>query len=182
VQFIIKNLPNEIPLASPHPIDLQWWGDASTSFGIGITVGRHWAVWKWAPGFRVGPHQDYDIGWAEAVAIELGLRLAISLNFLSSSSTAGHTFLVRSDNARVVFVTNKGRSRSRKTNKILKHIYLLQAQHRIRLKSVHVKSRDNISDALSRGAVKEFLTGFPSVNIQTSIPLPDHLANKLTLW
>jgi hypothetical protein len=168
-----------MPLASQQPLDLQWWGDASTSFGIGITLGCHWAVWRWAPGFKVGPRQDFDIGWAEAVAVELGLRLAISLNFLSTHCMAGHTFLVRSDNAGIVFVTNKGRSRSRETNRILKHVYLLQAQHRIRLKSKHVTSHDNISDALSRGAIKDFLTGFPSVNIQISVPLPDHLADKL---
>jgi hypothetical protein len=179
VQFIIKNLPNEIPLAPQQPLDLQWWGNASTSFGIGIALGCHWAVWKWAPGFKVGPRQEFDIGWAEAIAVELGLRLAISLNFLSRSCMAGHTFLVRSDNAGVVVVTNKGRSRSRETNKILKHIYLLQAQHQIRLKTVHVTSRENISDALSRGAIAEFLTGFPSVNSQVSIPLPDHLLDKL---
>ena len=131
VQFIIKNLPNEMPLASPQPIDLQWWGDASMSFGIGIAIGCYWAVWKWAPGFKVGPRQDYDIGWAEAVAIELGLCLAISIDFLSKGKVKGHTFLVRSDNSGIVSVTNKGQSRSRETNRILKHIYLLQAQHQI---------------------------------------------------
>jgi hypothetical protein len=179
IQFVVKSLPNEMPLASRQPVDLQWWGDASTSFGIGIAVGRYWAVWKWAPGFRVGPHQEFNIGWAEAVAVELGLHLVISQHFLSDHCIAGHTFLVRSDNAGVVFVTNKGRSRSHETNKILKYVYQLQAQHRVRLKSVHVASRDNISDALLRGAIKEFLTGFPSVDTQISIPLPDHLADKL---
>ena len=179
IQFIIKSLPNEMPLASQQPVDLQWWGDASTSFSIGIAVGHYWAVWKWAPGFKVGPRQVFNIGWAEAVAIEIGLRLVISLHFLSDHCVAGHSFLVRSDNAGVVFVTNKGRSRSRETNKILKHIYQLQACHRIRLKSMHVASRNNISDALSRGKIKEFLTGFPSVDTQISLPLPTNLADKL---
>jgi hypothetical protein len=182
VLFLVRSLPNEIPLAPSQPLDLQWWGDASTSFGIGIAIGCYWAVWKWAPNFKVGPRQEYDIGWAEAVAVELGLRLAFSLDLISSASQRGFTFLVRSDNAGVVSVTNKGRSRSRETNKILKHIYLLQAQHQIRLKSVHVTSRENISDALSRGAIKEFLTGFPGVNIQASVPLPSHLADKLISW
>ncbi|KIM89605.1 hypothetical protein PILCRDRAFT_60330 [Piloderma croceum F 1598] len=179
VQFILKSLPNEMPLAPAQLVDLQWWGDASTSFGIGVVVGSHWAVWKWAPSFRVGPRQAFDIGWAEAVAVELGLRIMISLNFLSTSCIAGHTFLVRSDNAGIVCVTNKGQSRNLETNKILKHIYSLQAKQRIRLKSVHVTSRDNISDALSRGAIQEFLAGFPAVNIRVSPPLPDHLADKL---
>ena len=179
VRFLVRSLPNEIPLASPEPIDLQWWGDASTSFGVGIALGSHWAVWKWAPGFIVGPRQTHDIGWAEAVAVELGLRLAIDLNLFSIPNRQGCNFLVRSDNAGIVAVTNKGRSRNRETNKILKHVYLLQAQHRIRLKTMHVTSCDNISDALSRGAINEFLTGFPSVNIHTSISLPDHLSDKL---
>jgi len=182
VQFLIKHLPNKIPLAPSTPVDIQWWGDASTSFGIGIALSSYWAVWKWAPGFKVGPHQNFDIGWAEAVAIELGLRLALELGLLSSAGQRGHTFLVRSDNAGIVSVTNKGRSRSRETNMILKHVYLLQAEHQIRLKSVYVTSRENISDALSRGAVDEFLKGFPCVNTQASISLPSHLADKLISW
>jgi hypothetical protein len=171
-----------MPLAPPQPIDLQWWGDASTLFGIGIAIGSHWAVWKWAPGFRGSPLQDFDIGWAEAVAVELGLHLAIDLGLFTSTNQLGCTFLVHSDNTGIVSVTNKGRSRGRETNKILKHVYLLQAQHHIHLKSVHVMSRDNISDALSCGAIDEFLTGFPSINIQASIPLPSHLSDKLVLW
>jgi len=95
-------------------------------FGVGIALGCHWAVWKWAPGFKIGPLQDYNIGWAEVVAIELSLHLALDLGLLGNPSKCGHTFLVHLDNARVVSVTNKGRSCSHKTNKILKHMYLLQ--------------------------------------------------------
>ena len=182
VYFLIKHLSNETPLAPPTPVDIQWWGDASSFFGIGISLSHYWAVWKWAPGFKVGPRQDFDIGWAEAVAIELGLRLALELGLLGIANQRGHSFLVRSDNAGVVVVTNKGRSRSRETNKILKHIYLLQAEQQIRLKSVHVTSRENISDALSRGAIDEFLKGFPDVNTQASISLPSHLSDKLISW
>jgi len=178
----MRILPNQIPLVPAQPTDIQWWGNTSTSFGVGITLGCHWAVWKWALGFKIGPLQDYDIGWAEAVAIELGLCLALDLGLLGKPSQCGHTFLVCSDNAGVVWVTNKGRLRSRETNKILKHVYLLQAQHQICLRSIHVSSHNNISDALSCGAVKEFLTGFPNINIQATIPLPSHLADKLISW
>lgn len=179
VQFIIRSLPNEIPLASPEPINLQWWGDASMSFGVGIALGSYWAVWKWAPGFVVGPQQAYDIGWAEAVMVEFGLHLSIDLNLFSITNCQGGSFLVHSDNAGIIAVANKGRSRSHETNKILKHIYLLQAQHHIQLKTTHVTSHDDISDGLSHGAIDKFLTSFPSVNIHTSILLPDHLSDKL---
>jgi hypothetical protein len=70
---------------SPSPpdlIDLDWWGDASLSFGIGVVVNGHWAVWKWAPGFVVGPGKQSDIGWAEAMAVELGFCLALHLNLI----------------------------------------------------------------------------------------------------
>lgn len=182
VLFLLQNLLNSRPLRSPHPVDLQWWGNASTSFGIGIAIGRFWAVWRWAPGFEVGPKRTFDIGWAEAVAIELGLRLALNLGLIVSARDRGKSFLVRSDNSGVVYVTNSGRSHSRKTNKILKHVYLLQAKNTIRLSTTYVSTRVNISDALSRGDVAAFLRGFPSVDTEASTPLPVHLSDKLLLW
>ena len=127
VYFLIKHLPNETPLAPSTPVDIQWWGDASSFFGIGIALSHYWAVWKWAPGFKVGPHQDFDIGWAEAVAIELGLRLALELGLLGIANQCGHSFLVSLVNAGVVVVTNKERSRSRKTNKISTYTFCRQS-------------------------------------------------------
>jgi hypothetical protein len=118
IQFVLQSLPNEIPLAPAAPVDLQWWGDASTSFGIGVIIGSYWAVWKWAPSFKVGPQQDFDIGWAEAVAVELGLWLALSLGIVGNGKLGGHTLLVQSNNAGIVAVTNKEQSRSHETNKI----------------------------------------------------------------
>ena len=41
---------------------------------------------SWAPGFRVGPLLDFDIGWAEAVAVELSLHLR--LNFAQQCQPA----------------------------------------------------------------------------------------------
>jgi len=47
VSQILAISPCERPLQEQQPIDLQWWGDASSSFGIGVVVGQHWAAWKW---------------------------------------------------------------------------------------------------------------------------------------
>lgn len=182
VAFLLVSLPNVLPLMSPDIIDIQWWGDASSSFGIGIAISHFWAVWKWAPDFKVGPGRDFDIGWAEAIAIELGLRIAIVTGLLRSPDRARSCFLVRSDNSGVVAVMNKGRSRSRATNRVLKQVYLLQAQHGIRLHTEYVSTRVNIADALSRGDVAGFLAGFPSVTMQTSTILPEHLVGKLIPW
>jgi hypothetical protein len=84
-----------------------------------MIIGSYWAVWKWAPSFKVGLQQDFDIGSAKAVAVKLGLWLALSLGIVGNGKLGGHTLLVWSDNAGIVTVTNKGQSHSRKTNKIL---------------------------------------------------------------
>jgi hypothetical protein len=151
----------------------------STSFGVGVVVGQHWAVWKWAAGFQVGPGQGFDIGWAEAVAVELGLQLALHLGLTDVSDRSRNVFLVRSDNVGIVSVTNKGRSHSGETNGILKHVYVLQARHGIRLHATYVPSQENIADALSRGDITGFLRGFPSVSTKASIRLPDYLSGHL---
>ena len=103
IYFLLHQLPNEVPLTNQDIVDLNWWGDASTSFGIGIVLGEFFAVWKYAPGFQLGPKKAFDISWAEAVAVELGLRLAIQLQCLQ-----GGNILVRSDNSGIVIVVNKG--------------------------------------------------------------------------
>ncbi|KAG1868022.1 hypothetical protein C8R48DRAFT_671520 [Suillus tomentosus] len=59
---LLDSLPRSAPLCNPIPINLNCWGNASTSFGIRLVIGHCWAVWKWAPGFRVGPGLRYDIG------------------------------------------------------------------------------------------------------------------------
>lgn len=84
IQSLLSHLPNSIPITDPSPVDIGWWGDASTSFGIGVVIQKHWAVWHWAAGFKVGPKWDFDIGWAEATAVELGLHLALHLSIYNT--------------------------------------------------------------------------------------------------
>ena len=38
VRFIVLNLPNKMLLPSPLPVDLNWWGNASSLFGIGVVL------------------------------------------------------------------------------------------------------------------------------------------------
>ncbi|KAJ3560708.1 hypothetical protein NP233_g10660 [Leucocoprinus birnbaumii] len=120
-------------------------------------VGCHWEVWRWAPGVKVGPKQQHDIGWAEAVAVELGLRMVVALGLARSSR-----FLVRSDNKGVVAIVNKGWSRSIVSNAVIQSTFSLLAAQGMTLKAVHVTSRENIADALSRGDIEAFLRGFPA--------------------
>jgi hypothetical protein len=51
IHFLLHHLLNEVFLKDQGIVDLYGWGDASTSFGVGIVVGEFFAVWKYAPGF-----------------------------------------------------------------------------------------------------------------------------------
>jgi hypothetical protein len=55
-----------------------------------------------------GPKRDCDIGWAEAVAVEIGLQAALELGYCKPKQDARNTFKVRSDNSGVVAITNRG--------------------------------------------------------------------------
>lgn len=104
----------------------------------------------------------------------------MNTGLLAAEGPHNQSFLVRSDNAGIVAVTNKGRSRSAATNAILKQIFALQAKNSVRIHTEYVPSRENIADALSRGDIASFLAGFPLAAQQVSFPLPDHLIGKLT--
>jgi hypothetical protein len=176
---LVPVLPPELPLARPEPIDVGWWGDASTSFGVGVVVGGFWGVWKYAPGVAVGPGQAFDIGWAEAVAVEVGLGIASAEGVLAGSAPEHARFLVRSDNTGVAAVVNKGRSRSANTNAVLKRVYRALAAEGVSLHAEYVASRDNIADALSRGDIPGFLAGFPAAVRRAEFTLPPTLSPYL---
>ena len=126
------------PAISP----IEFWVDASSSWGIGIVFNGHWDYWKLRPGWQ---KDGRNIGWAEMVAIELGLSFAVHL---------GHSdthFLLKSDNQGVIHAIEGGRSRSPEQNTVLQRITLLLAQHRIWISSSYVPSLDNLADLPSRG-------------------------------
>jgi hypothetical protein len=179
---MVHLLPSVLPLSLPDPVDIGWWGNASTSFRVRVVVGAYWGVWAlgaywgvwaWAPDTLVGPGKTYDIGWAEAVAIEIGLLMALEHNPLPHTSS--NPVLVRSDNAGVVAVINKGRSRSRTTNNVLRRVYHTLASNGRSLVAKHIAGVLNISDPLSQGNIAGFLRLFPAAHTHTSTPLPMQL-------
>jgi hypothetical protein len=180
ISYLIPLMPNMIQLTDPKPLHIRSWGDTSSSFGIGAVLSNHWSMWSWAPRTSVGPKQTYDISWAEAVAIELGLCLAAQLDLLAVAR--GCPILIRSNNQGVVAIVNNGRARNHEANKVLKHIYTFLAQHCIRLTTIYVPSQDNISDTLSQGDITALVKAFPGAMLEASIPLPDHLCKLLLPW
>jgi hypothetical protein len=65
----------------PYPVSLynaQAFSDASSEFGIAITIGDRWRAWHLIPGWQTLDGQ-WDIGWAKAVAFKCLVRyLAVS--------------------------------------------------------------------------------------------------------
>ena len=70
-------------------VDPDIYVDASTSWGIGLCVGDLWAAWRLVPGWNTG---GQDIGWAEAVALEL-----VAL-WLAKTDQHDMCVVIRSDN------------------------------------------------------------------------------------
>ena len=86
----------------PLPLhDPDIWIDAASSWGIGLYVGGLWAAWELAPNWA---SSGRDIGWAEAIALE------IAVLWLAKSFFHDACIKVNCDNTNVINAFGKGRS------------------------------------------------------------------------
>ena len=130
-------------LSRPPPVSpVEFWVDASSSWGVGIVFNGEWTAWKFSSGWN---KDGRNIGWAEIVAIELGLLFSIHKGFSDVH------FLIKSDNQGVIHAIKGGKSRSPSQNLVLQRITTLLSQHRLWLSSLYVPSLDNLADSPSRG-------------------------------
>ncbi|KAE8214992.1 hypothetical protein CF326_g9755, partial [Tilletia indica] len=93
------------------------WVDASTEWGVGVIVGEAWTAWRWMKGWQ---RDGRGIGWGEAVALELGMRAAIS------QGAKGASITFRSDNQGVIACYKLGRSRNKQINTVLRRVVDLE--------------------------------------------------------
>jgi hypothetical protein len=96
--------------APPRPSETEFWVDASTSFGVGVVFNSAWDAWELRPGWK---KHGRDIGWAEMVAIELGLLTAVACGWTNTH------FIVKSDNTGVIGALAAGKSKNTEQNRIL---------------------------------------------------------------
>jgi len=132
-----RNVPGPVPLT-----DLNTFSDASSGFGIGITIGNKWCAWCLLPGWK---SDGQDISWAEAIGFELLTR-----SILSSSSGSAY-FKVYGDNKGVVEGWWKGHSRNKQTNIVFRCIHAILNTQQCTIHTRYVPSQDNPADELSRG-------------------------------
>lgn len=140
---------------------IPFWVDASSSYGIGVIFGSQWDSWTLQPGWDKDGH---NIGWAEFVAIELGLLFAIHNGYLDTH------FSIKSNNHGVIHAIIGGRSRSPQQNSVLQCITLLLSHYKLWISSSYVPSLDNLADLPSRGLPLPNHTRAP-----TTFALPDSL-------
>ena len=162
-----------VPRSSPRELrkDLEWWvnelrqpilsttipqpvslydtdafSDASSEFGIAITIGDKWRAWRLIPGWKTLDGQR-DIGWAEAIAFECLVR------YLANTHSEKQHFLVHGDNRGVVEGWWNGRSRSRPINEVFKRLHEFSRVSAVgsSFHTVYVGSKFNPADAPSRG-------------------------------
>jgi hypothetical protein len=105
------------PIPEPQPlVGHQAYLDASSGFGVAITVGPRWRVWRLAPGWK---SQGQDIQWVEAIGFEL---LAI---YLCTFSGEGEHLSVYRDNHSIIEGWWKQSSANKPTNHIFRYILQL---------------------------------------------------------
>ncbi|EHS63573.1 uncharacterized protein PGTG_20668 [Puccinia graminis f. sp. tritici CRL 75-36-700-3] len=133
-------------VSSPDPVDIGWVGDASTSFGVGVLIGKYWAQLRILKD-RVKGIQKRNIAWLETVAVRVGLIMLDTLGRLRR----GSNLLVWTDNTTTESVILRRKSRDTEVNEEWKVIQDFLIKQEVDLTARRVKSKDNIADELSRG-------------------------------
>lgn len=127
---------------APNPT-LSIYTDASTSWGIGVMINGKWQRWKLMKGWK---KDGRDIGWAEAIGVELAVRILISCLGVRDTH-----LLIHCDNNGVVEGWQKGNSRNAQQNGIILKIFSLLIEADCWLSLEYVPSEHNPADAPSRG-------------------------------
>lgn len=152
------SLSREIP-GGRHVTNVSGYSDASSTIGIGIVLGNKWRAWRLLPNWKSGGR---DIGWAEAVGMELLTRATLQQGHYPGIQIFG-------DNTGVVEGWWTGRSRNAETNRVFRRIHELLETHDTILKTRYVHTKSNPADGPSRGI-------FPPPNLLLpSIELPDEI-------
>ncbi|KAE8219828.1 hypothetical protein CF326_g8866 [Tilletia indica] len=128
-------IPTEV---FPHII----YVDASTSWGIGVVCEERWSAWMLLAGWDT---ESRGIGWAEAAALELGVRQAVAMGAKNC------VLNIYSDNKGVIGAFKKGRSRGRSANSIMRSLLTFELQHQLNIRVSYVKTDENPADVPSRG-------------------------------
>ncbi|EHS62704.1 uncharacterized protein PGTG_22607 [Puccinia graminis f. sp. tritici CRL 75-36-700-3] len=129
--------------------ELNWVGDASTGFGIGVLIGHRWCQFRMKETWREGT-PSRGIAWLETVAIRLGVLMLIELHLVAK----GTNCVVWTDNTVTQATLVSKKSKDAFVNDEWKIIQTLLITNQLDITPKRVASKDNRADALSRGIQK----------------------------
>lgn len=147
-----------IPRGAPQDVDL--WVDASTDWGVGLVFGGRWNAWTLVDGWR---GKGRNIGWLEAVAVELAILTLFTAGW--SRSNQAPTFIslfpgwrdcaviIHSDNQGVIGSFRQGRSRNFQVNLCIRRSEVIAMNSNVLHILSYTESAANKADPISRGEV-----------------------------
>jgi len=163
LQWWCNALISSPPLPIPHhthSLDLNAFSDASSGFGLAVTIGDRWRAWRLHKEWK---RDERDIGWAESVAFEMLIRILLTID---SSSTP---LTVYGDNQGVVEAWRKGCSNNKPTNRSFRRIHTILASPPRRVFTKYIPSKRNPADGPSRGKYPPTELALPRVPIPSDI-------------
>ncbi|KAE8186561.1 hypothetical protein CF328_g7196 [Tilletia controversa] len=122
--------------------DLQLYTDASGDWGIGVTLDSSQLS---LPFWQGAIDQGRGIVWAELLAFEIGLRVAIEVGVQDT------TLIIHTDNEAVIASVQSGFMRNEQAMVVLQRIRQLEARYNLELKPIYIPSLQNPADPPSRG-------------------------------
>jgi hypothetical protein len=159
----LSSPPNARTL-SPHGTtqDLDLWVDASTKWGIGIILKGKWNTWTLSENWK---GNGRDIGWLEAIAVELAARTLCDWGLTNA------VVIIHSDNQGVIGAFKRGHSRNFQVNLCIHWVEAIAMASNVLHILNYTESAHNKADPISRGKV-----GSPSSRLP-SPELPKELVN-----
>lgn len=155
------------------PDDIQLYTDAAPSIGFGGYYGGKWFASAWPPEFRPTQFEGFSVASCELYPI-------IIAAILWGHEWSKKCILIHSDNAAVVDIINKGRSRSPVITQFLRRLTLISAQKQFIMRAAHIPGYKNaIADSLSRFSFQKFRRLAPESDILPT-PVPPFSATILS--
>lgn len=142
-RFTLSSFKNSRLIASAEPKDIQWVGDASTSFGIGVLIGENWSQFRLKEGWEMTRGVKKGIAWLETVAIRLGLLMLLKMGV-----RPGQNIVVWTDNTTSESTIRKRKSRDYSVNKEWKLIQQILIHSQLDITPMRVVSSENRADTL----------------------------------
>lgn len=133
-------------IPTTEPKEIGWVGDASTSFGVAVIIGKNWCQYRLKEGWQERTSTKRGIAWLKTVAIRLGILMILELNW-----PKGQHFNVWTDDTTCEEALRKRKSRDKSVNEEWKAIQQLLITSDLDINPLRVVSKENIADALSRG-------------------------------